>query len=69
MVWPLLFGCFLVLVVALRYLWPRRERCPQCHAVRADADHPLCPECGWIFEVPDDDDDDYQAGESPWDPR
>ena len=72
MVWPIAFGCFLLLVVALRYLVPRRERCPQCQAVR-DPEYPLCRECGWIYESPfddgdygdvDDDDDDDDCKQS-----
>jgi hypothetical protein len=58
MFWPLLFACFLLLVVALKYLRPRAERCPQCAAVRA-AGEPLCASCGWIYEVPGEEDDDY----------
>jgi len=60
MVWSLAFGCLILLVVVLKYLQPWGERCPQCHARRADPEHPLCPECGWIFEVPGDDDDDEE---------
>ncbi len=58
MLWPLLFGLFLVAVVAIRYLKPWGERCPQCYTRREDRGYPLCPECGWIFEVPGEDDDD-----------
>ncbi|MBT4497475.1 MAG: hypothetical protein HOC74_07125 [Gemmatimonadetes bacterium] len=59
MTWSLFFGLLLVAVVILKYLKPRGERCPQCHAVRKDTEMPLCPECGWIFEVPGEEDDDY----------
>ena len=58
MVWPLLFAFFLVVVVALKYLWPRAEHCPQCAAPR-ETGQPLCSSCGWIYEVPGEEDDDY----------
>ncbi|MCC7261651.1 MAG: hypothetical protein IT369_03920 [Candidatus Latescibacteria bacterium] len=58
MFWPLLFGCFLLVVVALWYFRSRAEVCPQCSAPR-EPDHPLCSSCGWIYEVPGDADDDY----------
>ncbi|MSR83766.1 MAG: hypothetical protein EXS58_12730 [Candidatus Latescibacteria bacterium] len=58
MLWPLLFAGFLVVVVALKYLWPRAESCPQCASPR-EAGHPLCSSCGWIYEVPGEEDDDY----------
>ena len=63
------FALFLLAVVALWLLKPRRERCPQCHAAR-DPDSPLCRECGWIYEPPGDEDDGYEYGEpesvEPW---
>ncbi|MFH1569881.1 MAG: hypothetical protein ABIL09_17950 [Gemmatimonadota bacterium] len=62
MLWSGGFALFLLLVVALKYWGPRRERCPQCHAVR-EPDVPLCRECGWIYETPGDD-DDYGEPES-----
>lgn len=58
MLWPLLFACFLAVVVALKYLWSRAERCPQCASPR-EAGQPLCSSCGWIYEVPGEEDDDY----------
>jgi hypothetical protein len=36
---------------------PKTDRLSQCLAPR-QGDHPLCTECGWIFDVEDDDDDD-----------
>ena len=57
MFWSL-FGVFLVVIVVLRIWHPWRERCPVCHAVRQEQ-QPLCVECGWIYEVPGDEDDDY----------
>ncbi len=63
------FALFLLVVVGLWYLAPRRERCPQCHAGR-DPDSPLCRECGWIHETPGGEDDDLDYGEAesvePW---
>ena len=60
----LLFAGFLLVVVVARYL-PRKERCPECSSVR-DPEHPLCPDCGWIYESDDeistDEDDDYWHG-------
>jgi len=50
----LLFGLFLLVVVALWVLKPFRQRCPECHAVREDPQNPLCPHCGWIFDSPGD---------------
>ena len=58
MFWSILFAGFVLVMVALKYLRPFGERCPQCSASRT-ADSPLCPECGWIFELPGDEDDDY----------
>lgn len=58
MIWPIAFACLLLLVVALKYLRPRSERCPQCDAPR-EAEEPLCRACGWIYEVPGEEDDDY----------
>jgi len=67
--WSAGFAVILLVAVALKYLMPRRERCPQCHAARS-ADSPLCPECGWIFETPGDEDDGFEYGEAesvdPW---
>lgn len=62
------FALFLLLVVGLWFVRNRQERCPQCHAAR-DLDSPLCRGCGWIFELPGDDDDDYGEPEpaKPWD--
>jgi len=55
--------------VAIKYLAPKPTGCPQCSA-RRQGDHPLCIECGWIFDVEDDDDDDTIATgdeiEGPW---
>ena len=58
MFWPLLFAGFLLVVVALKYLWSRAECCPQCSALR-EAGQPLCSSCGWIYEAPGEEDDDY----------
>lgn len=58
MSWPIAFACFLLLVVALKYLRPRGEQCPQCGA-RREAEQPLCRACGWIYEVPGEEDEDY----------
>ena len=58
MLWPAGFAVLLLLVVAAKYLWPQRERCPQCMTPR-DPESPLCAECGWIYESPDESDDDY----------
>lgn len=58
MLWPLLFGGFILVVVALKYLRPRAQTCPQCSATR-EADQPLCSSCGWIYEVSGEQDDDY----------
>ncbi len=58
MVWSLVFAGFVILMVVLKYLRPWSERCPQCSATRG-GETPLCPECGWIFELPGEEDDDY----------
>ena len=60
MIWSLFFALLLIAAVVLKYLQPWGERCPQCHARRADLQSPLCPECGWIFEVPGEEDEDYE---------
>ena len=68
MLWPLLFACFLVVVVGLKYLWPKAEGCPQCGAPR-EAGQPLCRDCGWIYEVPGEEEDDYgEPEEEEWKP-
>ena len=54
----LLFAAALIVVLIAKYALPKRERCPQCFT-RRDPDHPLCRDCGWIYDVPGDDDDDY----------
>lgn len=58
MIWPLLFGCLIVAVVVLKYLNPWGERCPQCYTRRVEPEYPLCPECGWIFELPGEEEED-----------
>lgn len=58
MAWPLLFGLFVLVTVVLWFLRPWGQRCPQCGVAR-EPDTPLCRACGWIYEVPGDDDDDY----------
>ena len=65
--WSLIFACVIIVTVILKYAIPRRERCPQCTTVR-DPEHPLCAECGWIYEVPGEEDDDYGEPErvEPW---
>jgi hypothetical protein len=62
MFWTLL-AVLLLVVVALKYLQPFGQRCPQCQTRREDADYPLCPECGWIYEVPGAEDEDYESAE------
>ncbi len=54
----ILFALVILAVVVLKYLVPRRQRCPQCFNVR-DGEEPLCGECGWIYDVPGAEDDDY----------
>ena len=63
MIWPLSFALLLVAAIVLKYLQPWGERCPQCHTRRVDSLSPLCPECGWIYELPGAEDEDYE-GES-----
>ena len=58
MVWSLIFAVLIIVVVILRFLRPRGERCPECGAAR-DPESPLCSECGWIYEVPGEEDSDY----------
>ncbi|MDP6984863.1 MAG: hypothetical protein QGG05_17450 [Candidatus Latescibacteria bacterium] len=64
------FAIFLLVVVAVKYLAPTPKGCPQCGQGRVD-DHPLCTNCGWIFDVDDEDDDDgphesESESELPW---
>ena len=54
-----LLAILLLVVVALKYWQPLGQRCPQCQARREDAEHPLCPACGWIYEVPGEADEDF----------
>ena len=58
MSWYLLFAAAISLTLVLKYATGRKERCPQCQELR-DPDHPLCRNCGWIFDVPGEEDDDY----------
>lgn len=58
MVWSLIFAVLIVVVVILRFLRRGGERCPECSAAR-DPESPLCRECGWIYEVPGEEDSDY----------
>ena len=37
--------------------------CPQCYHPREDKGTPLCGHCGWMFESPGTDDEDYVAEE------
>jgi hypothetical protein len=56
MFYSTLFALLLITVVLLKYFWRPLPKCPQCDTKR-DTETPLCAECGWIFEVPGDDDD------------
>jgi hypothetical protein len=55
------FAVLLVVVVAVFYLAPRRERCPECGVLRGDA--PLCSGCGWVYDGPEDDQE--EEGQEP----
>ncbi len=70
MLWSIAFACLLLVVVALKYLRPRGEQCPQCSAPR-EADLPLCRSCGWIYEAPGEEEEDYgdPEEERPWKPE
>ena len=65
------FAALLLLVVAVYYLVPRRRRCPGCGAKR-DPGSPLCTECGWIHDDPEDptevgeDDAEQDVVAEPW---
>ena len=64
----LLFACLLLVVIAVRFFGRRRQRCPQCFTPREE-DHPLCRECGWIFDDDSSEDDDYgelEQAENRW---
>ena len=50
------FAVLLLIVVAIRYLMPRKELCPGCGTAREHGS-PLCTECGWIFESDEDEAD------------
>ena len=56
------FACLLLVVIALRYLKPFAARCPECNERREDAEAPLCPHCGWVYEA-EGEDDDYVGSE------
>ena len=55
-----ILSILLLVVVVLKYWQPFGSRCPQCRIRREDADYPLCPDCGWIYDVPGEEDEDYQ---------
>lgn len=73
MLWSVPFALLLIAVVILKYLRRPHAVCPQCGS-RRDEDAPLCGECGWIFAVPgedeDDEDDDgpedYEIDDEAW---
>ena len=54
-----LLAVLLLVVVVLKFWAPFGQRCPQCQARREDAEYPLCPNCGWIYEVPGEEDEDF----------
>ena len=54
MSWSLFLGVAIILTLVLKYVLPRKERCPDCQELK-DPDYPLCRSCGWIFDVPGDD--------------
>ena len=58
MLWTAL-ALLLLVVVALRYVKPFGERCPECNEKKSDAEAVLCSNCGWIYEVPGEDDEDF----------
>jgi len=58
MLFTFLFAGVILAAVVLKYLVPKRPRCPQCFAIRR-ADEPLCAGCSWIYDVPGAEDDDY----------
>lgn len=58
MVWSLIFAILIIVVVILKYMRLGGERCPQCNSTR-DLQSPLCQDCGWIYEVPGEEDSDY----------
>ena len=64
-----LFAVMLLFVVGLRYWQKIGGRCPQCQMRREDVDYPLCPECGWIYQVPGEEDEDYEQAEEEEDLR
>jgi hypothetical protein len=64
--WSLPFALLLLVVVVLRYLRPGGRRCPECGA-RQTAEAPLCPQCGWIFSEPGDDDE--WDSDTEWEPE
>ena len=75
MIWPVGFALLLLAVVALKYLRRGVQHCPECGARRPD-EAPLCPQCGWIYAAPDenDDSDDDSDGDGPgsgseWEPE
>ena len=59
---PLLLTCIFVIVLCVRYFKANSVWCPQCNQKREDEDVPLCSHCGWIFENPSAEDDDYISG-------
>lgn len=59
-----LFAVLLLVVVVLKFWSPFGPRCPQCQARREDAEYPLCPNCGWIYEVPGEEDEDFAPSEA-----
>jgi len=58
MFWPIAFGVFILFIVVLKYWNPWGERCPQCQVRRCE-EEPICTNCSWIYEVPDEEDEDY----------
>ena len=65
----ILFAVLLLFVVGLWYWQKIGGRCPQCQTRREEVDYPLCPECGWIYQVPGEEDEDYEQAEEEEDLR
>ena len=59
----LLLTCLLIIVLCVKYFKSDSVSCPQCYQRREDKGMPLCEHCGWIFESPDAEDEDYIAEE------
>ncbi len=56
---PIFLTCLFIIVLCVKYFKSDSVSCPQCYHPREEKGTPLCGHCGWMFESPGTDDEDY----------